>query len=122
VLSDVPFETLDRGTASAIRQRTFVVARTTEEIAALWRAHRGAPPPPAVGGRTVIGVFAGERPTGGYQIDVERIETRAGRLHVHVRDTVPPPGTLVTQSLTYPYHIVAIPPTDMRVEFVPPVP
>jgi hypothetical protein len=114
----VPLDTLDRGTDSAIRQRSFIVARTAEEVAALWQAHRGTSAPPAVAGRTVIGVFAGMRPTGGYRIDVERAEIRGGRVHVHVRDTAPAPGTLVTQSLTYPYHLVAIPPTDMPIEFI----
>lgn len=116
-LLDTPFETLDRGAFSAIRQRTYVVARTTEEVAALWYAHRGVPPPPIVAGRTVIAVFAGERLTGGHQIDVDRVEVLGGRLRVRVRDTAPPPGSLVTQSLTYPYHIVAIAPTNLAVEF-----
>jgi hypothetical protein len=63
-LLDTPVETLDLGAFSAIRQRTYVVARTTEEVAALWHAHRGVAPPLIVAGRTVIAVFAGERPTG----------------------------------------------------------
>jgi hypothetical protein len=116
-LLDIPFETLDRGTTSAIRERTYVVARSADEVAALWRAHRGVAPPAGVAGRTVIAVFAGERRTGGYQIDVDRVEARGDRVRVHLRETVPPPGTLVTQSLTYPYHIVAIAPTNLAVEF-----
>jgi hypothetical protein len=98
------------------------VARTTEEIERLWRAHRGTPSPLPGDGRTVIGVFAGERPTGGYQIAVERVEMREGRLRVSVRDTAPPPGAPVTQSLTYPYHIVAIPRTNLPVEFLQTLP
>jgi hypothetical protein len=48
---------------------------------------------------------------------VDRVEVRGGRVRVRVRDTAPPPGSLVTQSLTYPYHIVAIAPTNLAVEF-----
>lgn len=60
---------------------------------------------------TVVALFAGERPTGGYRIQVDGVvEDPAKARKAIVRYRVVPPArdALVTQALTYPYIVIAI--------------
>jgi hypothetical protein len=50
----------------------------------------------------VLGAFLGERPTGGYGVEIVRICD--GRIVVERRS--PPEDAIVTQALTAPYHMV----------------
>jgi hypothetical protein len=65
----------------------------------------------------VIAVFIGERPTGGYGIEIESIDAYADRITVNIVETEPGPDELTTQALTYPYHIVTTEKTEMEVRF-----
>lgn len=69
------------------------------------------PPAPDFSRVTVVALFAGERRTGGYRIEVDRVvEDPANTRTAIVRYRVVPParGALVTQALTYPYIVIAI--------------
>jgi hypothetical protein len=59
-------------------------------------------------GRIYIAAFQGARSTGGYAIQIERVERAGDRLTVHAALTVPPPGSLTIQVLTSPAHLVSI--------------
>lgn len=59
-------------------------------------------------GRLYIAVFAGAKRTGGFAVQVERLERDGDRLVVHARFTEPPPGAIVIQVLTSPAHLVSI--------------
>lgn len=58
--------------------------------------------------RLYIGVFAGERRTGGHSVKVERIERNGDRLDVTARFIAPPKDMLTTQVITTPAHLVSI--------------
>ncbi len=82
------------------------------------------PPAPDFSRVTVVALFAGERPTGGFRIQVERVVEDAahpGSAVVHYRVVPPARGALVTQALTYPYTVVAIERKLDRILFDPPV-
>lgn len=81
-----------------------------EEWDRLWAALYGAGARPAVDWEryAVLGVFLGERPTGGYRVRVERVEAAAGKLRVTVRTTSPGPGDVVTMAFTYPGELVRV--------------
>ena len=76
----VPFSTLATGLASGVGQPTQIVVRSQNEWTALWSRHMRAPsappPPPSVdfSRDMVVALFMGERPTGGYAIEVTQIE------------------------------------------------
>ncbi len=54
-------------------------------------------------------VVLGERPTGGYSIvPVFAVSTDDG-VHITVREQRPSPGIVVTQALTYPWVLLAVP-------------
>jgi hypothetical protein len=64
--------------------------------------------PSAPSGRLYIAAFQGARNTGGYAIQIERIERTGDRLTVHAALTAPRPGSLTIQVLTSPAHLVSI--------------
>lgn len=66
-------------------------------------------------------VYAGERPTGGYGVEITGITDENGTVRVTVRETSPKPGDIVTEALTYPFDIVKLSVNisgDIRLEFV----
>ncbi|MFW5800712.1 MAG: protease complex subunit PrcB family protein [Spirochaeta sp.] len=67
----------------------------------------------------VVAVFAGERPTGGYQLHLERVIRTPSSISLHIRESKPDPGDMVTQALTYPSLIMVVhdAPQDIDVNF-----
>lgn len=64
---------------------------------------------------TVIAAFLGQRPTGGYNIEIGQAVETAKRVDMGSTLTEPGPTCRVTMALTSPYQIVAIPKTDKLV-------
>jgi hypothetical protein len=58
--------------------------------------------------RVFVAAFQGGQRTGGYAIRIDRIELDGDRLLVHATFGVPPPGSIVTQVLTSPAHVVSV--------------
>lgn len=50
----------------------------------------------------------GEKSTGGYSIDIERVEETDKNIIVTVKETAPKPGEMVTMAFTAPYAVVRI--------------
>jgi hypothetical protein len=57
----------------------------------------------------VVAVAAGQRPTGGYEIAVDRVRQANGELTVEVLETTPGPNCMTTASLTQPVDVVVVP-------------
>ena len=77
---------------------------------------RPAPDPPAIdfAAQTALAVFMGRQRTGGYRIEVTRVErARDGSATAYVRETRPGRDDVVTTVLTSPWHVVVI---DGKVE------
>lgn len=64
-------------------------------------------------GRVLVAAHQGEQRTGGYGIRVDRIERDGDRLVVHATLASPAPGSMVTQALTSPAHVVSIAEADL---------
>jgi PrcB C-terminal len=56
----------------------------------------------------VVGIFLGEKSTGGYEVEIVRAEQRDSSLYFYYREKAPPPGAMVTQALTQPFHLVRV--------------
>ena len=125
VYAAVAFTTLAQGYYGGIRTAMRSVLRDQKSWEALWREHTSnvSPVPPVPGvdfaSQMVLAVAMGERPTGGYAIEVT--EVRAGTasepMTVLVREARPPKDATVTQALTSPFHFVAIPLWPGAVQF-----
>ncbi len=70
-------------------------------------------------GRLYILVTYGEKPTGGYVVEIGKINVTAAKVTVPVRFKKPAPGEVVTQALTNPYDLETIAATNLPLEFVP---
>ncbi|MCL6580755.1 MAG: protease complex subunit PrcB family protein [Firmicutes bacterium] len=66
------------------------------------------------GWRMVL-VTMGEKPTGGYAVEVVTAARSAGGWVIDVRFVSPKPGDVVTQVLTYPYGFVKVPDDGLAV-------
>jgi hypothetical protein len=102
------FETLAAGSTGGVTAEQYLLIETREEFAPLWRElHRNRLPAPEVPkidfeSHVVLGAFLGERPTGGYGVEIRRVcEER-----IVVERRSPPADAMVTQALTAPYHLV----------------
>lgn len=57
----------------------------------------------------VLVCLAGQKPTGGYGVEIERVVVTEDKLTAAVREVSPPRSALVTTVLTSPYHAVRLP-------------
>jgi hypothetical protein len=89
------------------------VIRDDSTYAQFWQA-LGAGQRPAVDFTrdVVIAVAAGQRPTGGHAIAVERVARAGKSMTVDVVETVPGPGCWTTQQITQPVDVVVIAAAD----------
>ena len=62
----------------------------------------------------VVAVAAGQRPTGGFEIAVDRVRQANGELTVEVVETAPGPNCMTTASLTQPVDVVVVPALTAR--------
>ena len=65
----------------------------------------------------VIAVFQGNQYSGGYDIEIIKIIEKDDSIEVFVKETSPKEGTMQTQALTQPCHIVKIQKNDKEVIF-----
>lgn len=120
---ELSFETVDQGTSSGIRDPRQVVVRDAETWAALWYQHTtGVDPRPPVPGvdfteEMLVAFFLGEKPTGGYAVEITRILLRSDRVVVRAGLIQPGVDDVVPQVLTQPFHIVRVARTELPVEF-----
>ena len=107
--------TLARGSHSGITAQEAALITSLSEWEALWRRHASRfEPPPAMppvdfSRNSVVALFAGERPTGGYSLQIVEAELQGEVLRVSALEVRPAPGQTVTQAFTQPYHIIAVP-------------
>lgn len=109
------FATLQRGAYSGVTERKAVIISDDASWRANWQQltarQHPAPDAPAMdfSQHSVLAVYMGEKPTGGYTIEITGVEVAGGKLRVTVKQTSPGPGSMVTQALTQPYHMIQIP-------------
>lgn len=117
------WRTLSRGLTSGLTQPDQVVIRDESAYLKLWARHAADIPkvglPPAVDFQRemVVVVALGNRPTGGYLVEVVDTELRNRRVRILVGETQPQPGTLQIQQVTQPYQIIALPAMATSVDF-----
>ena len=106
----------------ALESPTELVLRDQAAWEATWpRLHRSGPPgaAPAVDfGRDMVVVVAlGERPSGGFGVRVDALESDGAGALVRYTSTEPGPDCMTTQALTAPVEAVAVPRVAGQVRF-----
>lgn len=67
--------------------------------------------------RMLIAVSLGSRPSGGYGVEIDRVESQGSHWVVHARETRPAPGSMQPAMLTTPFDCVSTPRFDGKVDF-----
>jgi len=112
--TQVTFQTIAKGYRSGLHAAMEVVARNQNEWNLLWRKHssnEGASttlPTIDFDKEIVVGLFLGDKPTGGYDVEIIRAEQSNRDLVISFREKAPRAGAMVTQSLTQPFHLVRV--------------
>jgi hypothetical protein len=111
-----PSRTIEKGDQSNIDAAKQVLVRTDAEWTALWRQHSPDRPKPKVdfSKEMVIGLFMGSRSNAGFSTAVTTTTAANGALIVKYTETIPAQGAITAQILTFPYHLVAIPRSDVK--------
>ncbi len=107
------------GSISGIRDLRTVVIQNTAEWQSLWNEHNGQTLPDVdfVHG-TIVGVFAGNKPSAGYQVVITDVKNSSASVEVDYREQAPAPGIVAAAVITQPYHLRRIPKTTLPVHFV----
>lgn len=119
----VNFTVLASGANATATDPAVQVATTQAGLNALYSVaygrQTGAPGVPNLaGGETVVGVFLGQRPTGGYGVSVTGASVRDGVLTLTVEVRAPGPDTITTQAITSPWTIIRVPGSYREVRVV----
>ena len=114
-----PVATVAQGAYSGISDASEVVVRSPAEWGALWKAHAGLKPIPAVdfSQEFIAAVFLGTRPSGGFGAEIVGTRRDAAALVIEYRERAPAATDIVTQALTSPFHIVKVPRFDGPIRF-----
>lgn len=120
---NVNFTEVASGSNANIAAAGVQTASTAAAARALYGVAYGnqsaAPTVPAVGStETLVGVFLGQRATGGYGVRVVAANAQGGALTLTVAVQAPGPGSFTTQAITSPWTIVRVPGTFSRVSVV----
>lgn len=103
----VDIETLDKGESSGIETKEQIAIESQNSWEALWANHMAVrTPTPSIpqvdfSQETVIAIFSGWKPTGGYSTEITAIELADDAVNVYYRETSP-------EAETQPFHIVKI--------------
>ena len=121
---DNKFETIDKDTYCKHDSHRDYVIKDNVNWQNLWAKVHGSkipqPKTPIIYFKKdmVLGVFLGVRSSGGYGIEISRIHERDNCLEVYVEESTPAPGTMQTQALTQPYHLVKTALTDKKIKYI----
>lgn len=109
---NVEIKTLAEGSYGKVTNAFVAVARNLETYATLRELAGNLPQLNAdfFNQNIVVGAFLGQRPTGGYAVEIAL--TKDNRLRVSQKS--PPAGSMTTQALTAPFKIVSVQSTEER--------
>jgi uncharacterized membrane protein len=115
-------ETIAKGDSSRLVEPRRFLVRDRAAFRAVWLAHAGADADESVPSidfdkRMVAAVFAGERPTPGYEIAIAGAWRDGDSLTITVEERAPDPALVAAQIIVSPFHIVSLPRHDGDVKF-----
>jgi hypothetical protein len=108
--------TIEKGDQSNVDDAKQVLVRNEAEWTRLWQQHNPDRPRPKVdfAKEMIVAVFMGSRPNAGFSTAITSAMAANGALVVRYKETMPVPGRVSAQILTFPYHIVAIAKADVK--------
>ena len=114
----VELRTISSGAYAAHQpeQRQAVAARDAATYARAWSNMVGSGEPPKVDFATesVVFLFGGSKPTGGWSVEARGATLDGSTLVVDAEVKGPPPDAMVTQAFTSPYAVVVVKTKDFE--------
>ena len=113
-------ETIAKGDGSRLVEARRFVIRDPQSFAAIWAAHAGPDalaPSIDFNTRMVAAVFAGQRPTPGFAVDITGTRREGNALVLEVDEKQPDPSFAVAQVIVSPFHVVSLPRDDGEIRF-----
>ena len=116
----VPLSHLASGANAAQQDRFAARVASQEQLEELWtrvastRVPQPEPPEVAFESHTVVAIFMGQQPSGGYSIGIDAVCRTGADTTIHLCYSAyqPAEDAIVTMALTSPYAFVAIPVPD----------
>ncbi len=65
----------------------------------------------------IIAVFQGQKPSGGYSIEITKLVRNGKRLEVFIEEKSPGKNCFTTQVITHPHHLIVTEKCDRKVVF-----
>lgn len=108
------------GAQSLATMDILVTARDDRAWGVLWQLVHGTEGTPGdlPEGAMALGIFLGQRPSGGYTVAFESVSLEDGQVVARYLETAPPAGAIVSQALTAPYAVRLVRASDAPVQFV----
>lgn len=112
---EVPFTRITEGLQSDVSRRVNYLVTSQSALEKLWTMVKATGTPPTIDftKEAVIAVFAGEKPTAGYEITVSKVRDSADARIVAVSVMQPAPDCVTAQMVTMPYEILTVPATPL---------
>lgn len=106
------FREVASGSNALVSTPQIKLASSQNDLGVLWNSAYGrqvpVPPTPLIVGQSAVGIFLGNRPTGGYGVTVQSVSASGPALDIVVNVRAPGPGSINTQSITSPWTIIAV--------------
>jgi hypothetical protein len=111
---------IEKGAFSAVEQPTKAIIKDEDSWGKFWKQHTTNATKPKIdfSKEMVVVITMGRQRSGGFSIEIADVREIDGRLRVSFKQKTPPPGSFSIQTLTSPFHIVAVPRSSQKPEFV----
>lgn len=106
------------GSQSAATMDILISARDERAWRILWQLVGQEPPGEMPEGAMAVGVFLGQRRSGGYTVAFESVALAEGTVIARYVETVPPEDAIVSQALTAPYAVRLVRANDAPLQFI----
>lgn len=104
---NLEFETVSHQTQSNYQEDGKYVIRDQAALENLWENFSDEEMPEVdFENQMMLAVFMGEKPTGGFSVEITEIIETEDSVEVLIKETIPGEDDMVTTALTYPEHIV----------------
>lgn len=124
-MAAIPFQSIEKGHSSGIKETMNDVYKSNKQFVDFWDRHTShISPTPAVPAidfaNQMVVVVITQQTTGGFSLEITSVEEddNKEKLVVNYLTTPPSPGTITTQALTQPYHIISLKKSDKNVIFL----
>ena len=123
LITTLEFHTIEKGFFSGITEKKNLIIRRQDEWAKLWNKHTSTriphPEAPVIAltENIILAVFMGEKASGGFAVEITRVEKCGDELVVFFSEVEPPPNAEVAAVLTQPYHIIKIEKIGLKTKF-----